>query len=350
MEIMNALIDKYVPLVKVTQKEFKRKYKPWITNDILRRISDKNKVFKRYVKCNIADVKKTLHEQYKTLKNEITFLTRNGKKSYYEKYFSNNKDNLRKTWQGIKEIINVKSKNSNNISCITDDNVNISDPTRIANCFNKFYVSIADNILKKRKYAGKKDYRDFLKNPLNNSFVLEKCTPQEIAFLLKSLNPHKAYGPNSIPTKILHLLANDICKPLCTIFNLSFDNGQFPNLLKIAKTIPIFKKDSRLLVSNYRPISLLSNINKILEKLMFNRVYGFLEKYKCIYNLQFGFRSKHSTNHALVEITETIRKALDDGKNACGVFVDLQKAFDTVNHDILIGKLDHYGIRGTANN
>ena len=83
---------------------------------------------------------------------------------------------------------------------------------------------------------------------------------------------------------------------------------------------------------------------------MFNRVYGFLEKYKCIYNLQFGFRSKHSTNHALVEITETIRKALDDGKNACGVFVDLQKAFDTVNHDILIGKLDHYGIRGTANN
>ena len=75
---------------------------------------------------------------------------------------------------------------------------------------------------------------------------------------------------------------------------------------------------------------------------MFNRVYAFLEKYKCIYKLQFGFRSKHSTNHALVEITETIRRALDEGKNACGVFVDFQKALDTVNHDILVGKLSHY--------
>ena len=141
-------------------------------------------------------------------------------KSYYDKYFTNNKDNLRKTWQGIKEIINIKSKNCNNISCITDDNVNVSDPTRIANCFNKFYVSIADNILKKRKYAGKKTYRDFLKNPLNNSFVLAECTPQEIALLLKSLNPHKAYDPNSIPTEILNLLANDICKPLCLLLKL----------------------------------------------------------------------------------------------------------------------------------
>ena len=123
-------------------------------------------------------------------------------------------------------------------------------------------------------------------------------------------------------------------QPLSIIFNLSFSTGQYPDLLKIAKTIPIHKKDSRLLVSNYRPISLLSNINKILEKLMFNRIYNFHEKYKCIYKLQFGFRSKHSTNHALIEITESIRKVLDEGKFACGVFVDFQKAFDTVNHEI----------------
>ena len=127
-----------------------------------------------------------------------------------------------------------------------------------------------------------------MKNPLSNSFVLEECTPREIALLLKSLNLHKAYGPNSIPTRILHLLADDICKPLSMIFNLFFSSGQYPNLLKMAKTIPIFKKDSRLLVCNYRPISLLSNVNKILEKLMFNRVYAFLEKYKCIYKLQFN--------------------------------------------------------------
>ena len=105
-----------------------------------------------------------------------------------------------------------------------------------------------------------------------------------------------------------------------------------------------------MLTSNYRPISLLSNINKILEKLVFNSLYNFLEESQCIYSLQFGFRKKHSTNHALVEITENIRKALDENKFACGVFVDFQKAFDTVNHDILINKLDHYGVRGIENN
>ena len=113
----------------------------------------------------------------------------------------------------------------------------------------------------------------------------------------------------------------------------------YPAKLKTSKTIQIFKKGSKLEASNYRPISLLSNLNKLLEKLMFSRVYKFSNKYNCIYNLQFGFRDKHSTNHTLIDITETIRSALDNDKTVCGVFVDLQKAFDTVNHEILIEKL-----------
>ncbi|MCH2406071.1 MAG: reverse transcriptase family protein, partial [Nitrosopumilus sp.] len=256
---------------------------------------------------------------------------------------------LSKTWQGIKEIINIKNKNLDHPSCITHENKNISDPVVIANNFNDYYVSIADNILKERKYNGNKSFTEFLHTPVNNTFALHDYYETEIKSLLKSLHPKKVSGPNSIPNKILHLLADDICSPLSTIFNLSFSTGQYPDILKIAKTIPIFKKGSRLLVSNYRPISLLSNINKILEKLMFTRVFNFLEKYKCIYNLQFGFRSKHSTNHALIDITENIRQALDNKKIACGIFVDLQKAFDTVNHKILIQKLAHYGIRGIAN-
>lgn len=114
------------------------------------------------------------------------------------------------------------------------------------------------------------------------------------------------------------------------------ETGQFRDILKSAKTIPVFKKGSRLQVCNYRPISLLSNINKILENLVFSRLYSFLEEYKVIYSLQFGFRAKHSTNHALIDITESIRRALDNKKVACGIFVDLQKAFDTVNHNILL--------------
>ena len=125
--------------------------------------------------------------------------------------------------------------------------------------------------------------------------------------------------------------------------------GVFPSVLKTAKVVPVFKKDSKLDYSNYRPISLLSNIEKILEKLMYKRLYTFLNKNNVIYNLQFGFRQQHSTSHALININENIRKGLNDGNISCGVFVDLQKAFDTVDHKILLAKLIHYGIRGVSN-
>ena len=111
--------------------------------------------------------------------------------------------------------------------------------------------------------------------------------------------PKKVMG-TSIDTTILQLLKDEISGPLCEIFNLSFSTGLHPDLLKIAKTIPIFKKGSRLLVSNYRPISLLYNLNKILEKLMFSRMHKFLEDFNCIYELQYGILAKHSTNHALI--------------------------------------------------
>ena len=129
---------------------------------------------------------------------------------------------------------------------------------------------------------------------------------------------------------------NDIiASPLAELINKSFQSGIFPDIFKIAKVIPIFKSESRVLCNNYRPISLLSNISKLIEKLMYKQVYSFLEQQNCFYNAEFGFCLSLSTNNALISITENIQSQLDQNKFCAGVFVDLKKAFDTVDHEIL---------------
>ena len=189
---------------------------------------------------------------------------------------------------------------------------------------------------------------DFLENRAQNPF-LSPTDNDEIALIITSLDSTKSVGPSSIPTKIVKLLKNDISCQLVDIFNMSFTSGVLPSALKLAKVVPVHKKDSKLDFSNYRPISLLSNLNKILEKLMYTRIFKFFNNNNLFYSLQFGFRKNYSTTHALISLTETIRKYLNEEKVAYGIFVDLQKAFGMVEHNILLTKLEHYAVRGLAN-
>ena len=208
----------------------------------------------------------------------------------------------------------------------------------ILHIFNNCFSSIATKTKLNTSFSHK-HFSDFLRNRSNISYFVNPTDKTEIENVISSLDSNKSVGPNSIPTKILKLLKNDISSQLSEIF---------PSILKTAKDIPIHNKDSKLKFSNYRLISLLSNIEKFLERLMYNRMYKFFSDNNLIYSLQFGFRQRYSTEHVLISLTENIRKNQDDGNIGCGIF-DLQKAFETVEHDLLLSKLEHYSICGLAN-
>ena len=252
------------------------------------------------------------------------------KQAYYDKYFERNWNNIKNTWKGIKSFISLKTVAPNVPTVLSLNNGDtITNPYDMANTFNNYFASIAETTKESIKYSHK-HFSDYLSNESISTLFPQPTDREEIVNIISSLNSNKTSSPNSIPYRIILLLKNEISKQLTDLFNLSFMTGVFPSVLKIAKVVPVFKKDSKLDYSNYRPISLLSNTEKILEKLMYKRLYTFLDNKNIIYDLQFGFR-QYFTSYALINITKNIKKALDDGNIGCGVFVDLQKAFDTVD-------------------
>ena len=182
-----------------------------------------------------------------------------------------------------------------------------------------------------------------MKKPNSENFIIASTTFNEISDLIHNLKSSKSVGPYSIPTKIMKISKEIISLPLSQLINDSISKESFPNICKLAQAIPFFKNDSRLLCTNYRPISLLSNISKIFEKVIHSRLNFFLEQHNHLYPYQFGFHIDYSTNNALIRIAERIQKQLDTGNYIAGVFVDLKKVFDTVDHIILLEKLDYHG-------
>ena len=181
-----------------------------------------------------------------------------------------------------------------------------------------------------------------------HSFYLSPTSVDEILYEISNLNLSKSCGPFSIPITILKLLKHQISLSLVDIFNCSFSTSTVPDKFKIASVIPVHKQGSKFILNNYRPISLLSIFSRILEKIVCKQLDSFIVKHNLLYENQYGFRSKHSTLHAVISITDKIQKAIDQGYYSCGIFLDLSKAFDTVNHQILLDKLEYYGIRGLA--
>jgi sarcosine oxidase/L-pipecolate oxidase len=180
------------------------------------------------------------------------------------------------------------------------------------------------------------------------SLFLNAITENELEIELENMKSNKSSGYDSINAKIIKIIAKEISKPLTHIFNLSFSYGIIPDNLKVELITSIFKCNEDNKFENYRPISVLTCFSKLLEKLVVKRLKQFIDKNNILSKHQYGFRKNRSTEHAIIDFVDKITTAIDQGKFSVGIFLDLSKAFDTINHKIQIRKLQHYGIRGVV--
>ena len=224
------------------------------------------------------------------------------------------------------------------------NNTLVTDSEVIANEFNNFFVSIGPTLAS--NITCSKDPLTYV-NGIANSIVVPNVICMDVRTVISSLK-NSCPGFDGIPSFVANQCIDNFIEPLTYIINMSFMEGVLPSELKLAKVVPIFKSGDSTKMSNYRPISILSFFSKIFEKLTYNIVNNFLYKNDIIYKYQFGFRKKHSTQHAIITLVDRITSSLDSGDLVIGVFLYLKKAFDTVDHQILTKKLFSYGIRGNT--
>ena len=334
---LSNIADKHIPLKQLNKSEILNRSKPWVTLPAIRiSIKIKSKFYKKYLKHRSP----FYHSKYEIYRNKINHLLRISKKKYHNEYFHHHNNNIKKIWKGIKEIISPKAMNNHLPTKINKNGTELTaDSKSIANAFNDYFANIGSNLASSIPSANGSSLSYFDQTNSNTLFLLP-TTCQEIEDIISNLKSNKANGPYSIPTKIIKLLKAVLSKPLEILFNLPFASGVVPDKFKIASVIPIYKKSSHNNLSNYRPISLLSIFNILLKKLMAKRLTNFIEKHELIYSKQFGFRRNHSAVQAVLSITNKIQTAIDAHEYSCGMFLDFSKAFDTINHKVLISKLE----------
>ena len=331
------------PLVRVSRS--KRKDKKWMTIGLKISIRHKNRLFKKQL-YNPSMQNKTKYTSYRNLLNTCIKQAEN---IYYRKIFDDNKASTYKIWQELNKILKPeKHSKHNDIQKILWHGNYITNNTEIANVMNSYFCNIGKDLANAQPSQGDQ-YKIFLKNRVQETIFLNPVTEDELLSDIKKLNPRKSAGADDITPKLLVNTAEEIITPLCIIFNSAIGSATYPSEMKLAKVLALYKKKEKYLPENYRPISLLSCLDKLFEKVIYRRLMKFIEKHKILYIKQFGFRKKHSTILALISLTDKIKEIMDSGDYALGIYLDLKKAFDTVDHKILLEKLDHYGIRGHAN-
>ena len=310
---------------------------PWFTPDLKGLINRKSTYF-NLMRCGAIT-----KEENNTFKNRIKSVIRKAKNDYYKNLFERNTGNIKETWKLLNEVMD-RDKKSEKIKCILDGGVEIENDQAIADIFGEYFHKVPLDLDAGICDTGV-DPLSFLSEPSDSLLVtFEPCTPMECYKIIKDMKITKQ-NLNSIPVRLFVSNGDILSLVICDMINRAMGSGIFPDLLKVARVVPIYKKGDARNPSNYRPISLLPYLSKIYEKIIYSRLLNHLDNNNIISPCQFGFRKGISTLDAIIHFTEFIYNALNAKKSIANFLIDYSKAFDTVNHQILLRKLEYYGLR-----
>ena len=331
----DTLYDQHFPIkTKITkQKDIK---KPWVNEDLKKCIKIRDKLGKLVTKKLISP------DVFKRFRNQLVHKLRKAKEIYFTNKFNSCQYNAKLTWNTINSVIRSKSKELT-VNLVDEQNNSIAKD-KVPNKFVEYFTSIAAK-LSSELPVSELNASSYLTNRIQNSFLY---TPTDSNEIMKVITDLKSNGKGifKISTKVLEFSKTTIAPYLANTLNKCVIQGYFPYELKAGCITPIFKSGDRKDVKNYRPVCSLSPFSKIFERIIYNRMYSFLEKNDILSSSQHGFRKKHSTESALINYINNINKGLNNSEYVASIFMDLSKAFDVIDHTILKQKLEHYGFRG----
>ena len=316
------LKDKNLPIRFQKFDKHMHRGNKWITKGIIKSIKYKDQLYKALKGTAQSDPSYTVRKDNLLAYNKILKKSiREAKIQYYNAEFEKGKHDIKKTWKTIADVIQILKNKPNGIKCILDNGRLVTDLLEITNKFNDLFINIDPSLTKNMPTTRNHNYGKYLTGNILSSFQFDLVDDDTIVKTLHSIKSKSSSGHDGISTKLLKFLSPPLISPLRVIINQSLITGIYPDKLKIAKVIPLFKKDDKAKTDNYRPISLLSFISKIFAKVVYNQLYRYFTQNKLFYDSQYGFRAKHSTELATVELVDRIRHSIDNKELPLAIYI-----------------------------